>query len=162
MPSDPKRIYWDSCVFISYLQRDADRVDVLDRIVDRAENGDIVLVISAMVIAEVVKLDGHEDHDAATTIKDFFERDYITPRDVDRLTAERAAEISRTHGIKPPDAIHIATALRWHCHCIHTYDGLKPDGSIKGGKNLLKFDKSFGKPPLRIIPPIDPVMPLIK
>ena len=78
-------------------------------------------------------------------IRDFFENDYIVIRNVDRLIAEKAGDIVRTHPIKPPDAIHIATALSSKCECLHTYD-----------KKLLHLDGKVGWPTLSIKLPSHP------
>ena len=115
----------------------------------QAEEGQIVLVASSLVIAEVVKYDSPESPAVqARTIRQFFENDYIKVRAVDRKTAEEAAEICRIHGVKPPDAIHIATALATRCEVLHTYDGEKGEP-----RKLLAFDGKIGVPALPIKQP---------
>lgn len=154
MPSEPHRIYWDSCVYISCIERTPSRDAMLWAIAKAAEAGDLVLVASSLVIAEVIKIDdpSRSAQDQAALIRRFFENDYIKIRAVDRRTAEDAAEISRTTGLKPPDAIHVATAIRWKCECLQTYDG------EQGGHNkLLAFDGRIGTPPLKIeLPALPP------
>ena len=56
MPSEPRRVYWDSCVYIDCIQRHPERHAVLDLIIEQAKGGEIVLVASALVLAEVSKL----------------------------------------------------------------------------------------------------------
>lgn len=82
-----------------------------------------------------------------------FKNPYIVVKSVDRftVTAERAAEITRQHGIKPPDAIHVATAIRWQCECLQTIDGLEG-----GRKKLLTFDGKVEVPSLKIEVPNPP------
>ena len=74
MASDPERIYWDSCVYIDAIQHTQGRYETLKKIVERAENGKIVLVTSTMCIAETVKLNESTDTAAeqAQKIRDFF------------------------------------------------------------------------------------------
>ena len=81
----------------------------------------------------------------AAKIRDFFENDFVTIRNVDRLIAERAGEFVREHNLKPPDAIHAATALSFKCDCLHTYD-----------KKLLRLDGKIGWPTLSIKAPSHP------
>lgn len=148
MTTEPVRIYWDSCVYISCIQETADRIATLRRLVQAAKDGEIVFVASAMVIAEVVKIDKDSPAtfaDQAKKIREFFENDYIKVREVDRRTAEDAQAISRKFGLKPPDAIHVATALRWKCRSLQTYDGEKGEA-----KKLLAFDGLIGVPALKI------------
>ena len=112
-----------------------------------AANGEIVFVASTLVIAEVTKI-----KDPSTTaaeqsklIREFFENPYIQVRSVDRLIAEHAREISRQYGLQPSDAIHIATALRYKCSCLQTYDGEQGNP-----KKMLAFDGKIGTPGLKI------------
>jgi predicted nucleic acid-binding protein len=142
-----ERIYWDSCVFISCIERTPSRYSILKTIIRDAEEGSLVLVASTLVIAEVTKLNGSTELEKkqAQLIQDFFENDYIEIRALDRLTAEQAAEISRKYGLKPPDAIHVATAIRHGCSCLQTYDG---EQGCQG--KLLAFDNKIGWPALAI------------
>jgi predicted nucleic acid-binding protein len=149
MPSEPRRIYWDSCLYISCIERTPGRCTVLDAIIEAAKARDVVLVASALVLAEVVKI--RDDFGATATeeesklIASFFENDFISVRALDRKTAEDAREISRQFGLKPPDAIHVATACRFKCECLQTYDG-----EDKNPRKLLAFNDRIGTPRLRI------------
>jgi hypothetical protein len=70
---------------------------------------------------------------------------------VDSLIAENAQELSRIHKIKPPDAIHIATAIKRKADIMHSYDNAKP-------YSPLRFNGKIGNPPLEISKPkfLDP------
>jgi predicted nucleic acid-binding protein len=150
MPSEPRRIYWDSCLYISCIERTPSRCAVLDSILEAAKKREIILVASSLVLAEVVKV--REDYGApgadeaqSKLIAAFFENDFISVRSVDRKTAEDAREISRQFGLKPPDAIHVATAIRFKCECLQTYDG--EDGN---SRKLIAFNGRIGTPRLPI------------
>jgi len=82
MPTKPTRVYWDSCVYIDCIQKTPGRFDVLKGLLREAEHGGIILVASALVVAEVVKLNACSDSDAeqASRIRSFFENDYIQIR----------------------------------------------------------------------------------
>ena len=111
----------------------------------------MVLVASALIVAEVVKCEGAPG-DSLQKIREFFRNPYIAVKSVDRFIAERAAEITRTFGVKPPDAIQIATAIRWKCESFQTFDGLSRKG-------LLRFDGKIGTPPLKIETPVAVSLP---
>ncbi|MCH7750719.1 MAG: PIN domain-containing protein, partial [Planctomycetes bacterium] len=85
----------------------------------------------------------NEDQFQTADLLRFFDNDYIHLIRVDRKLATEAAKIARAHRVKPPDAIHLATALLRDCQIIHTYDD----------KKLLKLDGKVGEPPLTIIEP---------
>jgi predicted nucleic acid-binding protein len=147
MPNEPTRVYWDSCLYIACIQKEPARFPELRAVIKLAEDGAVVLVASTLVIAEVVKLKASTATAAkqAKKIREFFENDYIKVRALDRTTAEQAAEISRSFGLKPLDAVHVATAIAMKCSCLQTYDG-------EGGdpKKLLAFDGKIGVPALAI------------
>ncbi|MCH8042323.1 MAG: PIN domain-containing protein [Planctomycetes bacterium] len=147
MPKKPERIYWDSCVYISCIEKTPGRYPVLRDILDDAESGKVLFVASAFIIAEVNKFDDPTASAAeqAEKLRKFFENDYIEIRAMDRRTAELAADISRTHRIKPPDAVHVATAILSQCSCLQTYDGDKGEA-----RKLLAFNAKIGSPPLTI------------
>lgn len=134
-------VYWDSCVYIDCIQKTPGRWAQIEPVLRQAEQGEIEFVASALVIAEVVKCPAIASDD--DKIRDFFENDFIKFRNVDRRTAEEAAKLSRAHGIKPPDAIHVATAIMTKCETLHTYDD-----------KLLVFDGKAGVPRLAIGNPI--------
>ena len=143
----PIRFYWDSCCFISRLQRDAARISNLEYITDEAAAGRIQIIKSTMAIAEVCYLNRHADDEQtekdAELVARFFDNEYITVVQLSRTIAEEAARINRQHGAKPADAIHLATALAADAQIVHTYDN----------KRLLKLDGKVGNPPLTITTP---------
>lgn len=156
MPNEKERVYWDSCVFIDLLQQRAGRYEACRYIHDRAEKGELLIVTSAITIAEVVKLpeSGTFPDMHSKMILEYFENPYIVIRQVDRPTAEEAHRLSQAHGIYPMDAIHLATALGAVVSVLHTYDEKK-----KRRKGLLGWNLKVGNPPLRIEKPADPPPP---
>ena len=84
-------------------------------------------------------------------IDEVFEQEFIKLVPLDVEVAKFARKLLRQHsGLKKrPDAIHLASALRWPVDVMHTYDGndlLHLDGKMKGKTGSL----------LRIAPPDDP------
>ncbi|HEY2355179.1 MAG TPA: type II toxin-antitoxin system VapC family toxin [Gaiellaceae bacterium] len=89
-----------------------------------AEKGNFQLYASTFIEAEVVKAPGDPPLSAAqeATVSGFFERNFFVWVEVDRLIAQKARQLVRDHGWKPPDAIHVATALRAECDQFLTWD----------------------------------------
>lgn len=107
-------MYWDSCNFISLVSEDeVERADICQHILEDAEAGSVEIVTSALTIAEVTKPKGSPMFTAQKEeiISSFFLHEYILIHDVTRPIAESARKLSREHGLKPRDAIHLATAL---------------------------------------------------
>jgi hypothetical protein len=131
------RVAWDSCCFIHRMQRTANHIKVLEQITYAAESGTVIIVCSAMAIAEVVKIDAGEKPltpKQAKQIKAFFENDFIDLVAIDRFVGEMASDFVRGYGIKPPDAVHIASAIIAQVPVFQTYDDklLNKNGKIPG------------------------------
>lgn len=105
--------YWDSNAFLGWLAREAHKVTHCRPVIEAAQAGDLVIVTSALTIAEVLWLRGQPRIPAeqARTIEAFFQHRWIVSREVDRFVAERARGLVWDHNVKPKDAIHLATAL---------------------------------------------------
>jgi predicted nucleic acid-binding protein len=140
------RLYWDSCTFISRIQGDPRRIVNLEFLTDEAAAGKLQLVTSALTVAEVSHL--RRECSEAEMLRDveeigrFFDNDYIHVVQLTRHIATEAAKISLRHKIKPPDAIHLATALHSNCQVVHTYD-----------EPMLRLDGKVGAPALTITTP---------
>ena len=116
---------WDSCNWISLIAEDeAARADICQRILTDASRGNGVILTSALTLAEVVKGRGQPQltETQEETIVRFFDHSYILIHDVTRAVAETARGLSRRHGLKPPDAIHLATALLGNADVFETWN----------------------------------------
>ncbi len=137
-------VCWDTCVFIDAHQQTTKRIEDILEVERHAKAQKIRIVCSAMAVAECVKLckDAPPTDEEIQQIRDYFDRSWVTVIPVDRPVAKRAADLVRQHDLKPPDAIHLATALRQpDVQCLMTYDA---------SSGLLELDKKIES--LRIIP----------
>jgi predicted nucleic acid-binding protein len=118
----PVRRVWDSCTIINYLAGRQVAADC-QFIINQAERGELEIVVSAFAEAEVVKLDGELQQDSEELIREFFGRNYIIRAALDIPVAALVRELVRNNkGLKPYDAIHIATALHHKIPILETYD----------------------------------------
>lgn len=126
------QFYWDSNSFSGYLNDEADKVVDCESVLKEAEKGHIFLVTSALTLAEVLFIRGGPKlpPEKREVVEIFFKADYITVRNVTRATSELARDIFWDHGIKPKDAVHVATACLYKIPVFHTFDGdlLAKDG----------------------------------
>ncbi|MGD0141002.1 MAG: type II toxin-antitoxin system VapC family toxin, partial [Tepidisphaeraceae bacterium] len=131
MAADKPRVYWDSCIFIHAFKRTPSHWETIVAIEKQAKSGELDIFVSALVIAEVVNSKAHGKMNDADVraIGRYFRNKYIKVVPVDRPVASSAADIVRNHDLKPPDAVHVATAIRTQCQVFYTYDG---EGSAQG------------------------------
>ena len=153
MPSKkPAFVYWDSCVFIDRIQRTPSRIDLVESITKYAASGDTLKIVTS-ILAIVEVLQGPDaslpTETQAKEIKEFFENDWIILRPVDRVIAEKAADLRRAykaHKLKAADSVHLATPIHNNVAEFHTYDK----------DHLLILNGQCGSPPLAIIEPQHP------
>lgn len=143
------RRYWDTSVFFAYFADQADRRERCRPIVQRAEDGEIEIVTSALTMAESLFMpDGdllpQEHRDG---VRRFFQHDFIVPVQIDRPTALRSQELVWNHGVSAKDALHLASALTAEVPQFDTFDGglHRLDGEL-GGSPALRIDEPHVEP----------------
>jgi predicted nucleic acid-binding protein len=128
------RYYWDSCVFLSYIDEQSGRLEDLRALLVEAKRREIEIVTSAVSITEVAF--GSVERDQSALLPEVQARinglwlpsSPIKLAEVSQLVVEDAREIMRdaiaqgTKVAKPMDAIHVSTALRLQAGILHTYD----------------------------------------
>ena len=141
---DRDLFYWDSNAFLGYLNDETDKAEVCRHVLRAAENGTAVIVTSALTLAEVIYIKGGPKLDPSKRAKvdSFFKADYISVRNVTRLTSELARDLVWDMNIRPQDAIHVATACLYKVPILHTFDQklLDSSGLIMVGQTL-KIEK---------------------
>ena len=120
--------YLDADVYIAWIKGESRHgrpcKPIVDHILRHAEAGTFRIGISTLMLAEVHKtragptLSRAEDD----TLLAFFEHDYFDFVDVDRNIGEDANRLCRRYGLRPNDAIHLASALRLGCDVLLTWD----------------------------------------
>lgn len=144
MANDTERIYWDACVFLSYVNGIAGRVETIDELLNQARAGNFELLTSSLSHAEVAfaaieKEQGRLHADVEQKIDDLWRPGSpiktVEFYDLIGLEARRVIRQGITQGwglLKPADAMHLATARKMNVSQMQTYDDrlLKWDGRL--------------------------------
>jgi len=140
-------VYWDSDAFLGWLQAEPGKADLCAGTLKRADQGEILIFTSALTLADVLWMRGAPmlPQEKAEILRKFFRRSYFRIRNVTRKISEDAQDLVWTQGIRPKDAIHVATALDGHVSALETFD-----------ENLLAKTGTVGNPPLLIRKPMPP------
>jgi predicted nucleic acid-binding protein len=120
MTNKPRLVYWDSCVFLSYINGPADRLQVIETLWDEITESNGVIYTSVAAITEVAyasleRDQWQTDQEIGNKIESIWE-------DASVMIIEYHSEIARiARGLmrsalpnqwvlKPIDAVHLATA----------------------------------------------------
>lgn len=143
-------IYWDSDAFLGHLQEEAGKVELCAGTLQRAEGGEVVIITSALTITEVLWMRNAPPitADKADILRRFFRRSIFRVQNVTRQIAELAQDVVWNNGVRPKDAIHVATALSSKARILETFD-----------IDLLKKTGLVGTPSLVIRKPLAPKQP---
>jgi len=114
-----RRVYLDACVVIYMIENVAQFSEKVRRFL--AQNGDAVLCVSPLVRMEVMSKPLRElsavlaaDYEAFLAAQNWLR--------IDDSTFERALQLRAQHGLKTPDALHLATAQQHGCNEFWTND----------------------------------------
>ena len=159
MLSDPlPKFYWDSCAWLGFINKEANKHESLKAIWERAERGECEIWTSDFVYIEVhkAKAQGHDPlrpEESDKRIDAALEQPFVVRIALDSEVGQFARQLRRqfpTELRKKGDAIHLASAVHWNADVLYTYDGshLLP---LNG-----KISRRDGKP-LPITLPPDPM-----
>ena len=144
---EPLRRLWDSSVVIGYLAGDAGLEPHCSQIIGQAEAGGLEIVVSEMAKVETAYLKELPDAESALLIREFFSREYIIPVSLDDPVSAIAQDLVRKYRtppiLRPPDAVHLATAILWRIPILETTDS-----------DLLRLDQREGDPLITIRRPL--------
>ena len=142
--------YWDADCFLGWLNAEPEKVPFCGPVLQAARSGDVVIVTSAITIAEVLWLRGQPKLPPSRSreIEAFFRHRWIVLRELDRFVAEDARVLVWEKNVHPKDAMHLATALRQDVQ-LDQFD-----------RALIKLSGKLGDPPLLIgNPNLPPKLP---
>lgn len=143
MSNEINKVLFDANVFIDLVKyggsaekpKDAQRakhVEAAEAMLRAARAGDLVIVASALCIAECTGIKNENDATIVTDeVKQLFNALFlsnmsgITLRQPDPLLLREARDLTWTHGmsIAGADAIHVATCKKMGCAAMITFDG---------------------------------------
>ena len=128
-------IYWDTCVFITWLTEEQSKWPAsiwqgIQDVADLVEIGQVILVTSTLIRTEVFlgRLSLGQKHKFAGLLQ----RKNVEEVAPHMRITDRASTIRERHKIKTPDAIHLATAILYEVDEMHTMDGWHEDGKRDG------------------------------
>lgn len=138
MNKAPPRYYWDSCLFISLISGDPERVPTLRELMLKAQGRKVEILTSTFTIAEVAfatyeRIAQKPDARAEEAIRKLWAPPSpITLVDFHQFVAEECRALMRAGlergwtGLKGKDAVHLATAKLVGVDEVHTYDPKLP------------------------------------
>jgi len=159
----PRRVAWDACTWIATIIQETvptkgggteDRGLLCNHVIELATRKTIEIATSGLSLAEVCKDESVKNEDA-DVLSDFFRNDYILIVPVDRYVGTLARQLMQGGhaGLRPPDAVHLATAMVCDASEFHTFD-----------KALLRLDQQIRMPSgglLNICKPPEPPLSLL-
>ena len=105
------RIYWDTMLFIYWIEQHPTHADGLERLLSRMETRGDRLCSSAFGLGEVlVGARQRNDERLAEAIRTAMRPPHVELVPFDAAAAERYAEIRARHRTTPADSIHLACA----------------------------------------------------
>ena len=127
-------VYWDSCVFLSYINGTADRLPMIDAMLNEANTGRIeirtsVVSLTEVAFAQLERDQGKTDEAVLLAIEELLQdSNVVTLVEFHELIGRQARLLMREAlengwALKPMDAIHLATARHEGIGAFHTYDG---------------------------------------
>ena len=129
MTSPLRPRYLDSSVFVAFLNEESiptadgtPRIEVARRILAQAAAGTHRIVTSALSIAEVRIFPNATAGSRPPAGAGIFGLPNAHIVDVDTDIASMARQLGIEYNLKPPDAIHLATAIRHHCAELLVWD----------------------------------------
>jgi predicted nucleic acid-binding protein len=125
-----KRVYWDTCAWLGFINGEADKKRELGIIYSQAQRGFYEIWTSAVSVVEANRLADEVnqvkplDPEKLRKLDDLFVQPFIKVVPQDLEIARLARKLFReTAGLgKKWDAVHLATAIRWSVETLHTYD----------------------------------------
>ena len=144
MTADLSRVYLDANVLLAYVNDEPERADVVQSLLEDAEDGKVQVLTSNLSIAEVAFIAYDEEpgfgtDDEAAIDELWSPNSPVKLAELSRLVAHTARSIIRkardneTARVRSADAVHLATAEINACDRFYTYE----DANTRSGWNAL-------------------------
>lgn len=122
-----EKVVLETTAWVALLDDEEGRAEHVERLLLKAAAGEAQIYTSAITTTEITKGPKADDppltDEQAATFASFLEREYVTQVSVDPIVAEKGKQLRRAdHGLRTPDAIHVATAVVIGAGVLYTYD----------------------------------------
>jgi uncharacterized protein len=138
------RIYWDSMLFIYWIEGHPVHSRRIQRILQRITDRGDILCTSTFTLAEVLTgpyKRGNEQ--LASRIREAFEDPAIETLPFTTVTADQYAKIRGAFGFSPADAIHLASAAEVKTDVFLTNDDALIGKHVPGIQFIAKMDTNL-------------------
>ena len=129
------RIYWDSCTWLAIVNEERsvfkgegkppeNRFSMCKNIIERAQKDEFEIVVSAFTLSEICRSNEAKTENQSK-LPFFLDHEFVlmVPLDKDVGLKAQSLQMSGLFGLKPPDAVHLASAQRANVVEFHTFDG---------------------------------------
>lgn len=149
MPGEMEKVYFDSCIFIDWLDATSpsDRVSAVQSLLDKWKAKKLEICTSSVTMIEVLQSSNNPTQ--FDKFKQLRGSEGITWLECNRRVAEWASEVRtdlllrKKNGefitTSTPDSIHIATALLHGCSILYTRDGVSSTENPKDKESSRKL-----------------------
>lgn len=128
--ADPKKVYWDSNVWLGYINDEADKAERCRYVLNEARLGNYEIWTSALTLAEVFKAASEKGQpfplptNGDIEFERFVQQRFVVIVQVDVDIGIDARRLLRKYQVlkKPPDGVHLASALANNVDEMHTFD----------------------------------------
>src|SRR5919202_2988688 len=127
MPKKKKeKHYLDSCILIGFANQEPDKFTDCKNIIQAGEEGIIEVYTSTVTTAELAKIKNpnysYSDEEMEEIIESIFNWPWLNLVAYERETGKISRHLTRKYGLKPFDALHLATAIRQGVNYFDTTD----------------------------------------
>ena len=138
-PEPFSRPYFDSSVYIAAIkgsdsEEPSERPPLARALLAEVASGEITVVASTFVVAEVIKDRNHPElsPEEEDKIDGFLTHESIVWVELDLALAREARRMAREFGLRPADAVHLASAKRGGADQLLRWDDRWPGGTFEG------------------------------
>lgn len=119
-----KRVYFDTNIFIYIFEGSPEYQNIVKPIIELAELEEIEIFTNEITLGELLvsPFKNQQDDIAETYMQALNNPDFVTLEPTTQNIHVEAARIRAAHGMKYPDAVHIASAVHSGCDMFLTND----------------------------------------